>query len=205
LIDTALPVVLGGFHVLVSGTSARIEVPVTRAEAFYSVVSDQGRVSGGVLALAPNGHGGSFGTLELPPTLPHPAWLIVSSDVDLNSAAAIGWPLDGGAEPAQTFDVADRLVLDGLPAAFAREQARRSRVRWLTAAFIAFAFALSVVLLVVRVRAADRDLTRHLREELERPAATRVAARSGWALLAAVLGIALGFIALALFLLARSG
>jgi hypothetical protein len=52
------------------------------------------------------------------PPLPQPAWLVVSSELDLNSAAAIGWPLDAGAEPAQTFDVADQLLLDGLPAAF---------------------------------------------------------------------------------------
>ena len=156
-----------------------------------------------MLSLAPNGRGGSFGTLDLPASLPHPAWLVVSSDVDLNSAAAIGWPLDVEGEPSQTFDVPDRLLLDGGPAAFAREQARRSRVRWLTAAFIATAFALSVALLVVRVRAAESDLSRHLREQLEVDAAVRVAPRRGLALLVAVLSLALGFIALALIVLAR--
>ena len=67
---------------------------------------------------------------------PQPAWLVLSSDVDQNSAATIGWPLDVGPEPAQTFDVPDFLLLDGLPAAFQREQERRSRVRWLTGSAI---------------------------------------------------------------------
>jgi hypothetical protein len=203
LIDTGVPLVPGGFFARATGTELRVESAVPRSEAFFSVVSDAGRVTGGRLTLSPNGRGGSFAATTLP-TLPHPSWVVVSSDVDQNSEAAIGWPLDVGSEPAQTFDVPDALLLDGLPAAFAREQARRSRVRWLSAAFIALAFALSVVLLVVRVRAADRDISQHLREGLDAETAARVAPRRLLGLLVALLSIGLGFIALGLIVAARS-
>jgi hypothetical protein len=203
LIDTGVLVVPGGFHGSVSGHEIRIECAVPRTEAFFSVVTNSGRVTGGVLALSPNERGGSQGATLLS-ALPRPAWLVISSEVDQNSAAAIGWPLDVGAEPAQTFDVPEVLLLDGLPAAFAREQARRSRVRWLSAAFIALAFALSVVLLVVRVRAADRDISRHLSEGLEPETVARIAPRRLLSLLVALLAIALCFIALGLIVAARS-
>lgn len=203
LIDSGLPVVAGGLHGLATGTEIRVESAVPRTEAFFSVVSEQGRVTGGVLSLRSNGRGGSIGSAPLP-ALPHPAWLVVSSEVDGRARAAIGWPLDVGAEPASTFDVPEVLLLDGLPAAFAREQDRRSRVRWLCAAFIALAFLLSVVLLVVRVRAADRDITHHFSEQLDSEALRLVAPRRLLALLVALLAIGLGFVALGLVVAARS-
>ena len=202
LIDTAVPVVAGGMHALRVGEELRIESAVPRSAAFFSLVSDRGRVAGGVLALSANGRGGSVGVLALP-AHPSPAWLVLASEVDLNTAAAIGWPLDEGAEPAQTFDVADVLLLDGLPAAFERERVRRSRVRWLTAAFIAVALALSVVQLVLRVRAADRTIARHLSGGLDQDLAARIAPRRMLPVLVGVLAIALGFMALGLVMLAR--
>jgi len=202
VIDTAIPVVAGGLHALSAADGLHIESAVPRTEAFFSLVSDRQRLAGGVIALSPNGRGGSVGIIQRPAWQP-PAWLVVSSEVDQNSAAAIGWPLDTSPEPAQTFDVADALLLDGMPAAFAREQERRSRVRWLTAAFIALAFALSVVQLVLRVRAADRHISEHLREGLEQELAARIAPRRMLPVLVAMLAIALGFIALGLIALSR--
>jgi hypothetical protein len=202
LIDTGVAVVAGGLHALPVPEGLRIESAVPRSEAFFSLVSDRQRLAGGVIALGPNGRGGSIGSFQLPAWLP-PAWLVLSSEVDHKSAAAIGWPLESGPEPAQTFDVADVLLLDGLPAAFAREQARRSRVRWLTAAFIGLAFALSVVQLVLRVRAADRHISEHLSEGVEQELAARIAPRRMLPLLVALLAIALGFVALGLIVLSR--
>ena len=138
------------------------------------------------------------------PAPSEPTWLVLSSEVDENSAAAVGWPLTKSAEPAQTFDVPDALLLDGLPAAFMREQARRSRVRWLTAAFIALAFTLRVVLLVLRVRAADRNIAQHLRSDLEPETALRVAPRALLPLLGGLLLLLLGFVLLGLIVTARS-
>jgi hypothetical protein len=212
LIETPVFVVAGGIHAFVadrtpSGVTKRVELrvesAVPRSEAFFSVVSDRQRLGGGVIALAPNGRGGSVGSTSLS-VVQSPSWLVISSEVDQNSVAAIGWPLAAGPEPAQTFDVADVLLLDGLPAAFAREQARRSRVRWLTAAFIGLAFALSVALLVLRVRAADREISGHLRQDLDHDLAARIAPRRLLPLLVAVLAILLGFAALGLIALARA-
>jgi len=202
LIDTGIAVVAGGLQAQPVSDGLRIESAVPLTEAFYSLVSHRQRLAGGVIALGPNGRGGSVGSVQLPAWQP-PAWLVLSSEVDQRSAAAIGWPLDSGPEPAQTFDVADVLLLDGLPAAFAREQARRSRVRWLTAAFIGLAFALSVVQLVLRVRAADRHISEHLREGLEQELAARIAPRRMLPVLVAMLAIALGFVALGLIVLSR--
>jgi hypothetical protein len=196
LIDSGVPVVAGGLHGIATPSGIRVDSAIPRTQAFFSVVTDHARLAGGVLALTPHGHGGSFAQadLHLSAPLPAPAWLVVSTDLDENSAAAIGWPLQLGAEPAQTFDVPDVLLLDGIPAAFAREQERRSRVRWLTALFIALAFLLSVALLVLRVRAADRDIARHLKTDLESETAERVAPRALWPLVAALLAIGLGFV-----------
>ncbi len=202
-IESGVPVVPGGFHALRAGKHLRFEIAAPRSQAFYSFVTEHERIAGGVLAFEPDGRGGSITTLPLP-RLPHPAWIVVSSEIDLNTVAAIGWPLDASAEPAHTFDVADSLLLDGLPAAFAREQTRRSHVRWLTTGFVALALALSAVLLVLRVRAAERDIARHLRESLEAESVPVVAPRRYWSLLAAVLLVALGFILLALLAAARA-
>ena len=203
LIDSGVPVVAGGFQVSTAAGGVRVVSAVQRTEGFYSLVANGRRVGGGVLALSADGSGGALATVALP-ALPRPAWFVVSSEIDQNSAAAIGWPLDASDEPAQTFDVPDVLLLNGLPASFVREQQRRSQVRWLTASFIALAFALSVVLLVWRVRAADRDISRHLREGLEPEIAARVAPRRYLGLLAALLVLGLAFVALALIVAARA-
>src|SRR6185369_346943 len=81
---------------------------------------------------------------------------------------------------------------------------RPSRASRLTAAFIGLAFALSVALLVLRVRAADREISRHLREDLDPDLATRIAPRRLLPLLVAVLAILLGFAAIGLIVLARA-
>ncbi|HEY1534949.1 MAG TPA: hypothetical protein VGF76_13070 [Polyangiaceae bacterium] len=196
LIDSGVPVVPGGLHGIATATGIRVASATPRTQAFFSVVTDRARIAGGTLSLKPDGQGGSFAdaALHLPVPLPVPSWLVVSTEVDENSAAAIGWPLQASVEPAQTFDVPDVLLLDGVPAAFEREQARLSRVRWLTAAFIASAFLLSVALLVLRVRAADRDIARHLRTDLESETAARIAPRTLWPLVVALLAIGLGFV-----------
>lgn len=202
-IESGVPVVPGGFHVLRAGKHLRVEIAAPRRQAFYAFVTERERIAGGVLALEPDDRGGSITTLPLP-RLPQPAWIVVSSEVDLNTTAAIGWPIDASTEPEHTFDVAESLLLDGLPAAFAREQARRSRVRWLTTGFVALALALSAVMLVLRVRAAERDIAQHLRESLDADSVPAVAPRRSWSLLAAVLMVALGFILLALIAAARA-
>jgi hypothetical protein len=203
-LESGVPVVPGGFHAQRTASGVRVESAVPRSEAYFSLVTESQRVSGGALVLDADGRGGSVALASVA-SFPKPAWLVVSSEVDLNSVAAIGWPIDSGVEPAQTLDVPETLLLDGLPAAFAREQARRSKVRWLTAAFIALAFGLSVVLLVLRVRAAEHDIARHLQENLDSEMAQRVAPQRFLALLVGLLAIGLGFILLGLIVLARAG
>lgn len=202
LLDSVLPVAAGAFAVHLAGHTLRVESDIAQNEAFYSVVTEAERVSGGVLALQPNGRGGAVGSAEIA-ALPPAAFLVVSSEVDQNSPGTVGWPSELSDEPAQTFDVPDALLLDGLPRAFVREQQRRSRVRWLCAAFVACSLVLCVLLLVLGVRAADRDLSRHLHAGLDAETTERVAPRRLLAVLASVLALSLGFIVLLLVSLAR--
>ena len=82
LLDSGVPVVPGGLHGLATPTGIRVESSTPRSQAFFSVVSDRARIAGGVLALTPDGHGGSFAETELhlSAPLPSPAWLVVSSE-----------------------------------------------------------------------------------------------------------------------------
>lgn len=203
LIETALALVPGAFHALPTPSGVLIETAVSRDEAFYSVISESARLEGGVLKLQPDGHGGSFGLLKMAARATT-SWIVVSSDVDQSGSSAVGWPLDAATEPSQTLDVPDALLLDGLPAAFTREAERRSRVRWLSAAFIALAFVLSVVLLVKRVRDADRDIVQHLRGGLDPDTVARVAPRRLLSVLLALCSIGLAFLVVALVLLSRA-
>lgn len=202
LIDTGLLVVPGGLHVALESGRARISSPVPRSVAFYGLVTTDRRLTGGALALAATDAGGAEGFVELG-AVPSPAWLVVSSEVDEHSAAAIGWPIHPSSEPTQTFDVPEVLLLDGLPAAFEREQGRRSRVRWLSASLIGLALALSALLLVLRVRNAERLLATHLQTELGAENTARVAPPRALALLVAVATLVLGYLAFALLVAVR--
>ena len=205
LIDTGIAVVAGGLHAVAVAEGLRIESAVPRNQAFFSsgfgspapgrrhdrAQSGRSRRQRWHASTPAVAHAGMASGFERGRSEQR------RSDRLATRAGA------GTAPPAQTFDVPDALLLDGLPAAFAREQARRSRVRWLTAAFIALAFALSVVQLVLRVRAADRNISEHLREGLAQDLTARIAPRRFLPVLVALLAIGLGFVALGLIALAR--
>ncbi|HEY2405720.1 MAG TPA: hypothetical protein VGI10_06950 [Polyangiaceae bacterium] len=201
-LDTALPVVAGALFVARDFEGLRVASPIERGRAYFSVLAQDSRKVGGALALEPDGRGGSVARLVLP-ALPEPAWLMLSSEVDEHSAAAVGWPLTVSDEPQSTYDLPVRVLLDGAPASFAREAARLSRVRWLTVCFALLSLLMSIVLVLLRVRAADREIEAHLQTDLDAETARRVAPRAPLRLLAALLGIGLGFVALGLFVLAK--
>jgi len=195
-----LAVVPGAFRAMLVGRTLLVESPVPRDVAYVALVTERDRLHGARLALAPDASGNSVARLELPAGL-SPTYAVVSSDRDLRSPAAVGWPLvpSESGPPAQTFDAVDALLLDGRPRAARRERLRRDRVRWTTAAFCSAILLIEMVLLIGLKRASDRALDRHLaREGVVDEEAERLAPRRSPALLLALALIALGFLVVTL-------
>lgn len=200
---STLPVVPGALHARREGKQLWIEAAVPKEAAFYSIVSERGRLSGGRVALSDDGRGGYRATIDWPGS-GAPVWAVVASEPDLNTVAAVGWPIDAPV-PARTFDAREELWLDGLPQAYATSLERPRRARLLVGAFVVLALALAVVLFTGRVRAADRALATHLSETAEGEVSRFQARQSVLALVTAALCIALGFVLVGLVSLARLG
>lgn len=194
----ALPVVPGALHAALDGAELVVSSPIVRDEAFVSIVTENERLAGAVVALAPD-DAGATGRLALEPSLvallgKEPAWAVVSSEYDKRSPAVVGWPLAPPArdpfEPVLTFDVADRLLLDGLPGALAADQ-RERLVRRRTALGLLVALGIT--------------LTALLGYELRRRRAPRAEAPGlaleprGWLIAAAIACVALAVAALSIF------
>jgi hypothetical protein len=194
----SVPVVPGAILIERRGNALQVRSPIEREEAFVSLVSEQGRWSGARVPLVAFGDGTAQGALELP-ALPGdgPYWAVAKSDPAAPSSVTVGWPLFAGDEPAQTFDVGDRLLLDTEPAALARERDRRRSVRRLALAvglLGALTSALSVVIATHRGRRAARA---YLSAELgAEGGAELLPAQSARSLLSITL-IVLGFFAIA--------
>jgi hypothetical protein len=201
--DFALAVVPGALNARGLQDRLIVESPIARDRAYVAVVSETERVAGGTVRLAPRSDGTASGVLdvELPKTVP--LWAVVSSEPDLHSGAAVGWPVRfDPSEPATTFDAVDVLVLDNLGERVAREMARARRARLYAAAAAAVCMLLSAALVARRARASQRALESHLTDagaDLE--STTRVAASAGatWTLVVAMLCLTLGALLVGLF------
>jgi hypothetical protein len=203
-----LPVVPGALRARLLGGSLVVEAPVPRDVVYFALVTENQRLSGGRVTLSSDGRGDSSARVPLP-TLPiSPSHAVMATERDLRSAAAVGWPLvvrpDG--EPGRTFDAVDALLLDGRSRGAGRENARRSRVRWATAAFCAVAVLLELALLLFQARTRDRELDAHLaREGIAGEDLERLAPARSRALVLAVAAVALGFLLLAIAAVVRLG
>lgn len=200
-----LPVVPGALRArLVEGALA-VEAPVPREFAYFALVTERERLFGGRLELRPDQRGGSSQRFPLPALPVAPTYAVVSSQRDLRSPSAVGWPLAAAGEtPSTSFDAVDALLLDGRRLGALRERARRSRVRWATGAFCSIALLIEILLLTRLTRASDRRLDRHLeREGLYGEEAQRLAPRRSPALLLALGAIALGFLVMAIVAIVR--
>ncbi|MEO8185590.1 MAG: hypothetical protein ABI895_42835 [Deltaproteobacteria bacterium] len=138
----ALPVTPGALHAALAGSRLVVRSPIARDHAFVSLVDRQRRLAGYSLELSPDSDGGASASLELAPELlarvaNEALFAVVSSEPDKRSASAVGWPLQPNAQPALTFDVADRLLLDGSDGVRARERQARLERRQIAAALLA--------------------------------------------------------------------
>jgi hypothetical protein len=201
-----LAVVPGALRVTRSGGELLIEAPVPRDLAYFALVTPNERLLGGRLLLKPDARGGSSAQLPLPALGVTPTHAVVASERDLRSTAAVGWPLElvPGGEPARSFDAVEALLLDGGPRAVLRERARRHRVRWIVAAFVAAASLVEIALLLALTRRGDRALDAHLeRSGLAAADAERLAPRRSPAILLALLAVAVGFLVVTLVAILR--
>jgi hypothetical protein len=197
----ALPVVPGAMRAFKDGDALVIEAPVPRESAYFAVVTPTERWFGGRVTLSPGANGRSSARVALPPLGQGPHFAVVSSELDLRSAAAVGWPLEPAAdgEPQRTFDAVEALLLDGRPRALQRDARRRTRTRWVLGAFSAAALAVELLLLVAFTRRSDRALDAHLEHAgLNLEDVSRLAPKRSPAVAVALIAVALGFLVVAL-------
>lgn len=201
-----LAVVPGALSATLSDGEILVEAPVPRDLAYFALVTPNERLLGGRLPLKPDGRGGSSARVPLPNLGVAPTHAVVASERDLRSTAAVGWPLGvtPAGEPARSFDAVEALLLDGGPRAVLRERARRTRVRWITGAFVAVACLIEVAMLLALTRRGDRALDAHLeRSGLPAEDAERLAPRRSPAVLLALFAVAVGFLVMALVAILR--
>lgn len=203
-----VPISVGALRAAEQDGQLRVESAVERDVSYFAVISASERLAGGVVAMSPNGRGGSVGLAPLPPLPPVPLWAVVSGEPELDSASTVGWPLREPAEGelARTRAVPDQLLLDGLTLGFGAETARRQKARWVALGFTLLAALLAAALLVREGQRSASELDRHLLAAGADPVERREQAKERWlGLVVAVLCVAMGFSVLLLVALYRMG
>lgn len=200
-----LDVVQGAIRVRRDGQRLLLESSGAASQAFLGFFDENRRYGGASvpLTLAPDGR--LVGELAWPSGLTvSPLWVVASSQPDLASPSAVGWPVQTAGEPdPRTFDARELLLADGAPSAQLREERRARRIRWVTAAYATLSLLLTLVMFVRRVRESDEAIAQHLAESGVDDAALSIAPqRKGRAVLAAAC-IGLGFVVLAVFALLK--
>jgi len=200
-----LEVVQGALRVTRQGDRVLVETGGAANRAFLGFFDETRRYAGLSLPLVPAADGRLVGEAAWPAGLvATPLWVVSSSQPDLASPSAVGWPILTAGEPdPKTFDAKELLLLDGAAAARAREERRARRIRLVSAAYASLALFVTLALFVRRVREAEEAMDRHLRRSgLDELAPGIAPKRQGRAVLAAAC-IALGFVVLALFALLK--
>lgn len=161
--EGTLPVVPGAIWISPAEPGAPLSVvsPSPRAHAYVSLWSEEGRVFGAAVPLKRDDAG--FFRGELGPSLPPSARLlyaVVAGDPVERGAGTVAWPIQPpeGAIFARSID----LLLDGVPGAVEREQARVLVARRAAALVVAAAAIVEILLLVLQSRASQRRLEEHL-------------------------------------------
>jgi hypothetical protein len=196
-------VIQGAIRATRRAESVLLESGGAASVAWIGFFDEKRRYGGAHVALSPAPDGRLLAELPLPLELSQvsPLYAVVSSQPDLGSPSAVGWPIAQEREPdPRTFDARELLLLDGAPAARAREDKRARRIRWVTAAYAALALGLTLFVFVRRVREADAAIERHL-QRAGAEEALSIAPRRGARTVLAAACIGLGFLVLALLAL----
>ncbi len=206
-----LQVVPGALRVRLDGARIVVEAPTPRDVAYVELVTESERLLGAAVPLVTGRDGIAKGELPAPSPAAQPLWVVAGGEPDLLSEATVGWPLewDPAGTPPRTFDVADALLLDGMPDAARRDAGRRRNAKALAALFSASAFTLVMIYILKSARESQQKLERHLRSQMDEDGVARIADSEahgrGIAVAVAIACIVLGFATLALFALYRIG
>jgi hypothetical protein len=198
-----LEVVQGAIRVTRRGEALLVESSGAAALAYLGFFDESRRYLGMRVPLATAPDGRLVAELPWPAALPaQPLWVVASSQPDLASPSAVGWPISPTDELApHTFDARELLLLDGAPTAALREAKRERRVRLVTVGYAAMALLLTLLLFVKRVRDADAHIGQHLNRAGADDAAASIVPPSRGRVVLAAACIGLGFLVLALLAL----
>jgi hypothetical protein len=161
--EGVLPVVPGAIWLDPSSTNGSLTLvsPSPRERAYLSLWTEEGRTSGAVVPLARDGLGFFRGQVSLPLPEGRVVYATVAGDPLEQGSATVAWPL----RPAEGAVAARRplgLLLDGVPAALAREKQRAWSARRAGLVLIGIAALAEVLLLLFQSRASQRRLEEHL-------------------------------------------
>lgn len=198
-----LEVVQGAIRVTRRDSTLLLESSGAADLAYLALFDEKRRYAGLRVPLAAGPDGRLVGEAPWPSGIDaKPLWVVASSQPDLASPAAVGWPVTAEGEPApQTFDARELLLLDGAAGARQREAKRVRRVHVVTVGYALLAMAVTLLLFVRRVREADAGIERHLaREGIDDAEHSIAPVVRGRTVLAACC-IGLGFVVLALLML----
>ncbi|MBX3126095.1 MAG: hypothetical protein KF718_05235 [Polyangiaceae bacterium] len=198
-----LAVLPGAFDARPGPEGVTVRAPIERDVAYVALLTPSTRLAHAALELKPDGRGGSLGSWRV--STAGASHVLVSSEPDFASPAAVGWPLVTDGETfATTLSAPDLPWVDGGPARHAVERTRQGRAKLVAAGFVAAAALLALALLLLENRRSSATLFAHL----ERAGSTvdevdRATARRTWPLvvLSALAAVLLGFAIVALVML----
>ena len=161
--EGTLPVVPGAIWLDPSSAAGALSLlsPAPRDRAYVSLWTEGGRVAGAIVPLAPDGAG--FFRGAVPFATPDGARLsaiTVAGDPRERGSGTVAWPLrpsEGAVAPPALPS-----LLDGVPAAVARDERRARVARWIGLTLIGAAALAEVVLLLLLGRASQRRLDAHI-------------------------------------------
>jgi hypothetical protein len=125
-----LPVVPGALHADVNGRTLRVQSPIDRSIAYVNVVSERGTLAALSVPLMANK--AFAGAVELPEhvslTALRGAFAFTSSEPDMRSMAAVGWPLEAN-RVESTFEIPFETSINGVQQAHRRRAEEQRRMR----------------------------------------------------------------------------
>jgi hypothetical protein len=161
--EGTLPVVPGAIWLDPSSAEGTLSLvsPAPRERAYASLWTDEGRVWGAIVPLARDDFGFFRGAVSLAaPGGTKLAQLTVAGDPREGGSGTVAWPLrpsEGAVAPPAMSS-----LLDGVPAAVARDDRRAWTARSIGLAVIGAAALAEVVLLLLLSRASQRALDAHI-------------------------------------------
>lgn len=163
--EGTLPVIPGALWIdpanVLAGGALSIVSAAPRQRAYLSLWTEEGRVHGATVPLSRDDRGFFRGTAEVPRLDAKLAHATIAGDPLEQGSGTVAWPIrpaEGAVSGARAMD----LLMDGFPAAKAREQKRAWAARRSGLVLLGLAALAEMLLLLVQSRASQRRLEAHL-------------------------------------------